>query len=333
MTSWVSIGRGIRYREHPARKHGKRPDRYWSIFYTIKGKDICEGVGWWSQGATQAECERVLAHLKENQRWGRSPMTLKEMRSSPGEPTVALIENQSESDGPTLAAFFEQEYLPKAKINKAPFTVYKEAGNIRTWLAPVAKMPLKSITTNDLENLVVAPMMAADKSPRTIKFATDTFCVVWNMAKSLSLVSGDNPASSVKRPRQDNKRVRFLTRAEAAELLAVLKKRSTNVHDLALLSLFTGLRLGECQALTWADVDSENGLIFVKDTKTGRNRHVYIIAEIQEMLNRRQAGQKKTASVIPKMRQSMIWAVFTQAVQDLGLNDGIIDRRQKLVFH
>ena len=104
-------------------------------------------------------------------------------------------------------------------------------------------------------------------------------------------------------------------------------------RSLALLSLFTGLRLGECQALTWADVDSENGLIFVKDTKTGRNRHVYIIAEIQEMLNRRQAGQKKTSSVIPKMRQSMIWAVFTQAVQDLGLNDGIIDRRQKLVFH
>jgi integrase len=258
-------------------------------------------------------------------------MTLKEMRCSAGSQTAGVAETPN--DKLTLAAFFEREYLPKASMNKASYTLYREAGNIRTWLAPLAEMPLKSITTADLENLVVAPMQAAGKSPRTIKFATDTFCVVWNTAKNLSVVSGDNPASSVKRPRQDNKRVRFLSRGEAAELLAVLKERSMYVHDLALLSLFSGLRYGECLALTWADVDLENGLIFVKDTKTGRNRHAYIIAEIQDMLNRRQSGKIKPARVFPQMTQTKIWGVFSRAVNDLGLNDGITDRRQKLVFH
>jgi integrase len=329
--TWFTVGRGIRYREHPTRKHGKRPDRYWSLYYWRNNKSVCEGVGWWSEGVTQAECERLLARLKENHRWGQGPMTLKEMRGSSGAPAAG--EAETRKNGLTLAIFFEQEYLPKAKMNKAPFTVYQEARNIRSWLAPLADMPLNSITTADLENLVVAPMMAAGKSPRTIKFAPDTFCVVWNTAKSLSLVSGENPASSVKRPRQDNKRVRFLSRAEATELLAVLKERSMYVHDLSLLSLFSGLRLGECLALTWAEVDFENGLIFVKDTKTGRNRHAYIIAEIQDMLNRRHAGKQKAARVFPKMPQSKIWSVFSQAVQDLGLNDGITDRRQKLVFH
>jgi integrase len=334
MASWVRAGRGVRYREHPNRKHGKRPDRYWSIYYWFNKKDVCEGVGWWSEGVTQAECERILTRLKENQRWGQGPMTWKEMRSSGSfSPVTAEEPAEDKNDGLTMAAFFERDYLPKAKMNKAPFTVYQEARNIRSWLAPVAKMPLNSVTTADLENLVVAPMMKAGKSPRTIKYATDTFCVVWNTAKGMSLVSGDNPATTVKRPRQDNKRVRFLSRSEAAELLAVLKERSMDVHDLALLSLFSGLRRGECLDLTWAEVDLDNGLIFVKDTKTGLNRHAYIIAEIQDMLNRRQAGQRKTARVFPKISQGVIWSVFTQAVQDLGLNDGITDRRQKLVFH
>lgn len=34
MVNWVSAGRGIRYREHPTRKHRQRPDRYWRIRYS-----------------------------------------------------------------------------------------------------------------------------------------------------------------------------------------------------------------------------------------------------------------------------------------------------------
>jgi len=332
-TCWIRAARGVRYREHPTRKQGKRPDRYWTIFYRFQDKNFFEGVGWWSDGVTQGECERILTRLKENQRWGQGPQTLKEMRGTPGVSGESAIESEAGNEELTLAEFFESEYLPKAKINKAPFTVYKQGLDLRTWLAPFANRPLKSITTADLENLVVAPMMAAGKLPGTIKSALDTFCVVWYTAKRLSLVSGDNPATNVKRPRRDSKRVRFLTRTEANSLLAILKGRSMDVHDMALLSLFSGLRLGECVALTWAEVDFENGLIFIKDTKTGRNRHAYIIAEIQEMLNRRQAGQKKTALVFPNFYKSQIWAVYNKAVKDLGLNDGITDRRQKLVFH
>jgi integrase len=51
------------------------------------------------------------------------------------------------------------------------------------------------------------------------------------------------------------------------------------------------------------------------------------------MLNRRQAGQKKTARVFPNFYKSQIWGIFSKAVNDLGLNDGITDRRQKVVFH
>jgi integrase len=238
----------------------------------------------------------------------------------------------------TLAGFFEDKYLPLAKMNKAPYTVYTESYDVRRRLAPVADWPMSAIKPDDLERLVVAPMIEAGKSPRTIKRALDTLSVVWNTAKRMGVVSGDNPVTTAKRPRQDNKRVRFFSRPEAAALLAILKESCIDTHDICLLSLMSGLRLGECRSLVWADVNLEDGTIFVKDTKTKHDRHAYIIAEMREMFLRRYDGQAKSAPVFVNASgqapsYSHLWMQFTAAVNQLGLNDGITDRRQKLVIH
>jgi integrase len=160
---------------------------------------------------------------------------------------------------------------------------------------------------------------------------------VWKLAVELGVVSGENPVSTIKRPSIDNQRNRFFTKGEAAALLSILKQNSADAHDAALLSLFSGLRIGECLALTWADINLEEGRIFVKDTKNKRNRHAYITAEIREMLNRRHQGQSKADYILGRGKRqyldTSIRSHFNQAVNDLGLNDGITDRRQKLVFH
>ncbi|MCL1916614.1 MAG: hypothetical protein FWG17_07940 [Desulfovibrionaceae bacterium] len=49
---WTTASRGIRYREHETRKHGKLPDRYWCIQYKLKGRNVNEAVGWWSGEAS-----------------------------------------------------------------------------------------------------------------------------------------------------------------------------------------------------------------------------------------------------------------------------------------
>jgi len=81
----------------------------------------------------------------------------------------------------------------------------------------------------------------------------------------------------------------------------------------------------------------EDGRIFVKDTKNKRNRHAYITAEIREMLTRRYKGQQKTNRVFDTGRikdlYQMVMYYFRLAVNELGLNDGLTDHRQKLVFH
>jgi integrase len=160
---------------------------------------------------------------------------------------------------------------------------------------------------------------------------------VWKLAVELGVVSDENPVSTIKRPRIDNQRNRFFTKAEAVALLSILKNNSADTHDVALLSLFSGLRLGECLSLTWADINLEEGWIFVKDTKNKRNRHAFITAEIRAMLTRRYQGQSKTEQVFKPEKAKLTYQIvldnFRQAIADLGSNDGITDRRQKLVFH
>jgi len=337
---WISAGKGIRYKEHPTRKHGKRLDRYWCLQYKLQGKTINEAVGWWSDGASQAQCEELLAELRQNQKNGQGPQTLREMRAAnlDKRKQEAAAKELANNKSRTLGGFMEVEYLPRARLTLTPRTLTAQAALLRTWLSPLANTPLTQITTTDLTELILRPMVEAGRSPNTIRNTLTTISGVWKLAAELGMVKGENPVSRVKRPKIDNQRDRFFTKVEAAALLANLKEKSILAHDVALLSLFSGLRIGECLSLTWADINLEDGRIFVKDTKNKRNRHAYITAEIRAMLTSRYQGQPKTEQVFDSNKilsttYKTILDNFRLAIGELGMNDGIIDRRQKLVIH
>ncbi len=335
--TWIQAGRGIRYWEHESRKHGLRPDRYWCIRYKLNGRDISEAVGWWSRGASQAKCEAILGELRRNHRSGLGPQTLREMVAAVGcgECGAAAGETAG-SKSVTLAEYWEKylEYL-KTFLNRQRLSGMST--DKRKWLTPLDEMPLASITADDLERLVVAPMLQAGKSPNTIEQILGIFSAMWNRAKHEGLIEGKNPKSRVRRPKEDGRRDRFLTQAEAARLLEALKE-SVATHDAALLSLFSGLRSGECLRLTWADVDFDNGTLFVKDTKNKHNRHAYMTEEIREMLTRRYQYRSLTTDKVFTWRRggesyAQLRIYFNAAVKALGLNEGIDDRRQRVVFH
>lgn len=68
---------GIRYRLHETRTHAGRRDRYFAIYYRLDGKRCEEGVGWESAGWSETKVNALLAELKENQRTGKHPQTLR----------------------------------------------------------------------------------------------------------------------------------------------------------------------------------------------------------------------------------------------------------------
>jgi integrase len=149
------------------------------------------------------------------------------------------------------------------------------------------------------------------------------------------LYSGDNPVSKVKKPSEDNRRSRFLSQEESITQLEELSKVSSTVHDIALISLRCGLRAGEIFKLTWNDVDFRNGTILIKDTKSGRNRNAITTKDIRDMLEKRR-GLSTSGLVFFSRTGEKITAVsdtFARAVERLGFNAGVTDRRQKVVFH
>jgi integrase len=145
---------------------------------------------------------------------------------------------------------------------------------------------------------LIAHIQKAGRAAGTVAKITGLLSQVWNRAVARGVILGDCPTKRVKRPKQDNKRVRFLSEDEAKNLLAALALRSMDVHDEALLALFAGLWAGEIHKLTWGDVDFSAGTMFIRDAKNGTSRYAFLNAEIHFMLFRRYKEQAKADYVL-----------------------------------
>lgn len=215
------------------------------------GKMVEEAVGWASQGMTEKKATAILAELHENHRRGTGPRTMKEKRElgAAERQEQEELDKQDATANPTLSAIFYDKFIPHIQANRRDLKSWKRDEVLfRLWIAPViGNKPLKDITPFDLEKIKKA-MTKANKAPRSIVYALATICLMFNFALAHDLYTGKNPAGpagKVKRPTTDNSRIRYLSREEAAALLAELATRSRDVHDMAFLSLYTGMRAGE----------------------------------------------------------------------------------------
>jgi integrase len=79
-------------------------------------------------------------------------------------------------------------------------------------------------------------------------------------------------------------RVRYLSDAELANLLAAAQKHSSVLHTAILLSLATGVRQGELFRLKWSDVDFARSRVSILETKNDEPRAVHLPAVASEAL-------------------------------------------------
>jgi len=328
---------GIRYREHPTRKHGSvRKDRYYTIRYKLNGKTKEEALGWESEGWTENKVAARLHELKENQRTGDGEVTLSDKRKKEEIKRKSDEENRIKKQQEQVS--FNEiflKYIELAKKEKTERSYRTEEGLFKKWISPtIGDTPMKDISPFALEKLK-DKMKKANLSPRSISYALAVIRQVFNYAKRFELYNGDNPTGKVKKPTEDNRRDRFLTHKEAELLLQKLKESSVTVHDMALLSLHCGLRRGEIISLTWNDVDFDNGFLFIKDAKNGKNRKAIMTEDVRFMLEERKkvAINNHVFTTAKGEPISDISKTFPRVVETLGFNKGITDKRQQVVFH
>jgi len=336
--TWIKTNfPGVRFYEHATRKHGVPKDRYFAIRFQADGKRREEGLGWASEGWSAAKAAQTLAELKKAATTGEGATSLAEKRQKAEEKRQAEAEarTQAERDKITFGHIFLDFYFPIAQKNKAKRSWQKEDQCYRLWIAPVlAGKPLKDIAPIHLER-IKKNMADANRAPRSITYTLAVVRQVFNFARDHDLFVGLNPVTKIKKPNADNRRVRFLTHGEAERLLDALAEKSPQVHDMALLSLHCGLRAGEIFALTWADVDMERGILTLRDTKSGKTRAALMTKAVKAMLEGRGHGGQADL-VFPSEKGHKIGQIsqsFIKTVNALGLNDGVTDTRQKVVFH
>jgi integrase len=92
-----------------------------------------------------------------------------------------------------------------------------------------------------------------------------------------------NPIDGVSKMRESRGRVRYLSNAERAQLLAETAKNPT-LHTIVVLALSTAARAGELMKLTWRDVDLKEGRLLFRETKNAEPRTAWAQGEALRLL-------------------------------------------------
>ena len=341
----VSGFKGVYFREHKTRKHGLTADRYFSIRYKIgqeqkAGKTITkqreEGLGWSSEGWTVEKVALKLAELKEAGRTGKGPKTLSEAReiAEQEESKKRIEQEQADRDLITFAEYFEIHYLPSQELKKEK-TMKTEKNYFQNWIEPtIGELPFNKITVLHFQKIRKA-MLDKKKAFRTVQYVLAISRQVWNHAKESGLIASDWPfKKEMRKLKIDNQRMRFLSQEEAENLLENIRGRSEQLYNICLLSLHSGMRAGEIFNLKWSNIDFQNKVIHIFDAKSG-SRKAFMTAAVKAMFESLQAG-KPNEYVFKTAKGKKIISVsnsFDRAVDELNLNKGIKDRRERLCFH
>jgi integrase len=357
MASWKrSKQPGIYYREHPTRRNGPHPDRYLTLRYTSPEGRRQEVLGWVSEGWTVERAAQLLGELKQNIRTGEGPTTLGELRA---DNLLARKAKEAEADRRSLTfGQVAERYLAWARQSKKTWA--DDAWRYKRHLEkPLGGRLLTEVTTPVLIDLKAdLDRTISRNSKRTLSPATVLQCLalvrqIFNYARETPfdavasqepMFTGANPAKLTRRkgygvrmPVIDNARLRVLTPAEFAQLLAAALPDYPEQHDMILVAYDCGLRRSELLALTAQHVVGEGESLHVVDTKGGRNRVVFPKLSREVLVRRARAATAESPYLFPGRDGSRDGGAFTRVFKRIaarsGLNDGVTDPRFRITPH
>lgn len=291
-----------------------KPDTCFYITYKHEEKKVWEKIGWLSEGYSSKVAVDIRSQRMKQIRHGEE--LPKEKKKAPFFQDIA------------------EKYFAWGKDNLSEGGKY-EKNRYELHLKNVFYgKRLNEITGFDLERLK-QELRNKDLADASVKHVLVLFRCIWNKAVSWGLHDGPNPIKSVKMPVPQNQRERFLTHEEAGRILERLKEKSPLWHDITLIALHTGLRASEIFSLRGHDLDFEQELINVDDTKNKHPRKAFMTAAVKEILMQRKP--ETTGDLIFRNRNgeriTEVSRTFDRTVDELELNKGITDTRQKVVFH
>ena len=206
-------------------------------------------------------------------------------------------------------------------------SIVTETGRWDKYIIPfIGKDNLEQITALDVVKFR-SILQKKRLSPQSVYHCLSLLRRVFNRAKEWNLFAGEIPPFDM--PKFDNKRMRFLSPDEVKILLDYLKWKRPDWHDVSVIGLYTGLRAGEIFKLTSSDVQLEKRFITILDTKNRANRVVPLNDFSYSALERNLNQHQPSNPIFPHL----YCKAFSRAIDACGFNNGIEDRRHRVVFH
>lgn len=240
----------------------------------------------------------------------------------------AYCGNVSIRNTTTLGQFVDEVFWPWALVNYSTprQTHWSHIAAVKEFFGITR---LREITPIQIERFKQHRVKTLTKSgearkPGTVNRDLGALSRILSMAHDNRLIV-ENPARRVRRLRDDNERIRYLTLDEQQRLLAVMVGRYENsVKPIFIFAVNTGMRRGEILNLGWSDISWERNVIVVRKTKSGRDRSVPINRAVAEVLKVQfqLISSGKVFSISPKTLSSAFRTLTRRAgIENLRLHD------------
>ncbi len=159
---------------------------------------------------------------------------------------------------------------------------------LQKYLGTIQSKKLSGITRDDVKSI---QRKTSKKSAAQADRAVSVVSAVFSYALDQETYSGNNPASRVQKSPPPS-RERFAQAHELPHLLTAVAE--SEQCDYFMLSLLTGARRSNVQAMAWRDIDLDGAVWRIATTKNGTPQNIPLSPEAVAALTARKAVQQST---------------------------------------
>lgn len=273
----------------PSPDAGKR-----SYYYDTKMRGL--GISITGTGTKSFIVYRWVNGKPERVTLGRYPdLSIEQARGMASEVNATIAKGENPNDkrrndrAEITLGKMHAEYLERhAKIYKTEWE--EDEKQFYRYLTPWEKRKLSTITKNDIQKL--HQEIGRTNGNYAANRLLALLSIIFNKANEFGLWDKSNPASGIKKF-PEKSRDRFLQVDEVPRFFDALRQEPNDIiRDYFLLSLLTGARRSNVQAMRWEQINLAQGEWYIPDTKNKTSQTIPLTEEAVIVLKRR----KETAT-------------------------------------
>jgi integrase len=179
-----------------------------------------------------------------------------------------------------LVEYFVNEYLTYSEENKSKTSFDRDKTITGNFLAFIGHKGIRSISSFDIEKHKHERLKNVSKP--TINRELDTIKNMFKKAVEWGYLK-ENPASTVQKYKLKERLYNIVSPDEER---LILEHASPHLKMAIVIALNTGMRLKEILSLRWEDIDFQNRIIVIRETKNKTIRKVNINSLLADYLER-----------------------------------------------